>query len=172
MKKICFLSFILLLGMLGAQAQFKIGISGGLPAGDSGDAASYAVLGDMAYFFELSDDFYAGPMVGYSFSFGDAGEKTKAAIQNFAKTPGDNISFLPVGGSFRYYVTDRFLLGIDLAYAIGFNDGNKGGLHYAPKIAYSLGNVVDLVAAYRAISSLEEEGYWDILSLGFEFNFN
>lgn len=170
MKKNILLFFTILLGLIEAQAQFKIGVSGGLPVGDAESASTVALIGDMGYFFDVSDAFFIGVVTGYSFFLGDGKEELTInnGAENFIEKKGDNAQFVPVGLGFRWQFADRFSLGTDLGYAIGINKGNGGGGYYSPRAAYVISEHIDVVLAYRGIVSSQEEGYWDAISLGLE----
>ncbi len=141
----------------GAQGQFNAGISGGIPIGDAGDLATFAIAVDLGYLFEISDSFDAGVATGYSHSFGDE-------INGFEI---DDVQFIPVAASGRFEVAPSFTLGADLGYAIGINDGNDGGFYYSPRAQYSVSEAIDIVLAYRGVSV--DGGSWDIISAGVEF---
>lgn len=166
MKKITLFTLAVFFGLSFAQAQgdFKAGIHAGLPIGDAGDLATFSIAVDLGYLFDLSDQFQAGPTVGYSHSFGDNIDTGIGTVEI------DDVQFIPIGGAGRFHVSDEFSLGLDLGYALGVNDGNDGGFYYSPRAAYSLSDKVDLVLAYRGIS--ENGGSWDIISIGLEFGFD
>ena len=172
MKKFLLLSLTVLLGVTCSQAQLRFGASAGIPVGDAANAATFAVIADLGYFFYLSDKVAAGPITGLSFSFGDGGGDvdTRVGLENFVEEEGENVLFVPIGGGVRWYAAERLTLGADLGYAIGINSGNGGGLYHAPTVAYAMGELVDLVLAYRGILAIEEEGYWETLSLGVVLN--
>lgn len=157
MKKLLLLPIIAVfaIGSASAQGQFKAGVNAGLPVGDSGDFATFAIAVDLGYLFEISDDFQVGPTVGFSNSFLDS------------DFDGDNIQFLPIAAAGRYDVSEQFTLGADLGYAVGINDGNDGGFYYAPRVQYGISETLDLVLAYR--SANRDGGSFDILTLGVEF---
>lgn len=159
MKKIVFFSLTMLLGLQLVQAQgdFRAGLHAGLPIGDAGDFATFAIAVDLGYLFDISDDFQVGPTAGYSHSFGDE-------IGGFEI---DDIQFIPLGGAARFNVSDTFSLGADLGYAIGVNDGNDGGFYYSPRAALMVSNSTSIVLAYRGVSL--DGGSWDIISVGVEF---
>ena len=159
MKKMTLFCLTALLGiaLIQAQGQFRAGGHLGLPIGDAGDLATFAIAVDLGYLFEISDEFDAGVTTGYSHSFGDE-------VSGFDI---DDVQFIPVAASGRFEVAPDFTLGADLGYAIGINDGNDGGFYYSPRAQYSVSDAIDIVAAYRGIS--EDGGSWDIISLGVEF---
>lgn len=163
MKKLfLFAAFAMLsVTFINAQGQFRAGISGGLPIGDAGDLATFAVVVDLGYLFEVSDSFDAGATVGYSHSFGDEIDF------GFGTVEVEDVQFLPVAAAARFEVAPSFTLGADLGYAVGLNDGNDGGFYYAPKAQYGVSETIDIVVAYRGVSV--DGGSWDIVSAGVEF---
>ncbi|WP_182835528.1 outer membrane beta-barrel protein [Flagellimonas lutimaris] len=163
MKKIALFTLAVIFGLSFGQAQgdFTAGIHGGLPIGDAGDLATFAIAVELGYLFDVSDEFKAGPTLGYSHSFGEDIDT------GFGTFEVDDIQFLPIAAAGRFSITDEFSLGADLGYAIGINDGNDGGFYYAPRAAYSVSEAIDIVLAYRGVSL--DGGSWDIISLGLEF---
>lgn len=166
MKKFTVFTLAIFFGLATMQAQgdFKAGIHAGLPIGDAGDLATFSIAVDLGYLFDVSDNFQAGPTIGFSQSFGD---EIDTGIGTFEV---DDVQFLPIAAAGRFHATDEFSLGLDLGYALGINDGNDGGFYYAPRAAYSLSETLDLVLAYRGVSL--DGGSWDIISLGLEIDLN
>ena len=161
MKKLLLIALIAFTGYT-ANAQFTAGVSGGLPIGDAGDFATFAIAVDLGYLFEISDSFSAGVTTGVSHSFGDELDT------GFGTVDLEDVTFLPVGGAARFNVSDAFTLGADLGYAVGLApDGNDGGFYYSPRAQYSVSDLIDIVVAYRGVSL--DGGSWDIISLGLEF---
>ncbi|NAY90794.1 outer membrane beta-barrel protein [Muricauda sp. JGD-17] len=146
-----------------AQGDFKAGAHLGLPIGDAGDLATFAIAVDLGYLFEISDDFSAGPTLGYSHSFGDEIDAGLITVEV------DDVQFLPIGGEARY-AFDDFFVGGGLGYAIGINDGNDGGFYYSPRFGYNVSDKVTIMAAYRGVSV--DGGSWDIITAGVEVNLN
>ncbi len=162
MKKFVLIAFFALAGMsMQAQNQFRAGAHLGLPVGDAGDFATFAIAVDLGYLFEISEEVQVGPTIGYSHSFGDSIDTIIGSIDV------DDVQFLPVAASGHYNFTEEFWFGLDLGYAIGINNGNDGGFYYSPRFAYGVGPQIDIVAAFRGISV--DGGSWDIISLGVEF---
>ena len=158
MKKLFLVAFaVFAFASVSAQGQFKAGISGGIPIGDAGDFATFAIAVDLGYLFEISDEFDAGVTTGYSHSFGDE-------VNGFDI---DDVQFIPVAASRRFEVAPDFTLGADLGYAIGIGDNNDGGFYYSPRVQYSVSEAIDIVAAFRGVSL--DGGSWDIITLGVEF---
>ncbi|WP_299364224.1 outer membrane beta-barrel protein [Winogradskyella sp.] len=162
MKKLILAAFaVFAFATVSAQGQFKAGISGGLPIGDAGDLATFAIAVDLGYLFEISDEFDAGVTTGYSHSFGD---EVTILGETFNE---DDVQFIPVAASGRFEVAPDFTLGADLGYAIGIGDDADGGFYYSPRAQYSVSEAIDIVAAYRGVSV--DGGSWDIISAGIEF---
>ena len=144
-----------------AQGEFRAGIDVGLPIGDAGDLSTFVIAVDLGYLFDLSSNIKAGPIAGYSHSFGDDVTEGPFTVEI------DDIQFIPVGAGGRFNVSDNFSLGADVGYAIGINDNNDGGFYYAPRTSYYAGQSVYIVAAYRGVAL--DNGSWDIISIGIEF---
>ncbi|ARV13426.1 hypothetical protein BTO09_14230 [Gilvibacter sp. SZ-19] len=163
MKKVFLFAALLFagIGSLQAQGEFRAGLSGGIPIGDSGDFATFAIAVDLGYLLEISDEFDAGVTTGYTHTFGD--EVTIAGVTFEV----DDDQFIPIAASGRFEVAPNFTLGADVGYAIGINDGNDGGFYYSPRAPYSVSEAIDIVAAYRGVSV--NGGSWDVISAGVEF---
>lgn len=156
MKKL-FLAAFAVFAFASVNAQeFKAGISGGLPIGDAGDLATFSIAVDLGYLFEISEDFQAGPTAGFNHSFGDS------------DIIDEDFSWVPVGGTGRFAVSEEFTLGADLGYGIGVSpDGVESGFYYAPRVQYSVSDALDVVLAYRNIAL---DGItWSQITLGVEF---
>jgi hypothetical protein len=122
MKKIILFTVIALLGTLAANAQeFKIGINGGLPVGDFSEFDSFTIQADFTYLFEVSDRFEAGPVLSVYHFFGAEVDVFSIAIPDpgdpFNQTVRtDDTTFIPIGGTARFSITDNLILGVDLRY--------------------------------------------------------
>lgn len=164
MKKVLFFAALLVMGVtsMNAQGQFRAGLSGGLPIGDAGDFATFAIAVDLGYLFEISDSFDAGVATGYSHSFGDSVDVGGGITVDI-----EDVQFIPVAASARFEVAPSFTLGADLGYAVGINDGNDGGFYYSPRAQYGVSEAIDIVVAFRGVS--QDGGSWDIVSAGVEF---
>jgi len=162
MKKIILFIAIALLGVtfINAQGQFRAGLSGGLPMGDAGDLATFAIAVDLGYLFEISDSFDAGVATGYSHSFGDEVDF------GFGTVEVEDVQFIPIAASGRVEVAPSFTLGADLGYAVGINEGNDGGFYYSPRAQYGVSEAIDIIAAFRGVAV--DGGSWDIISAGVE----
>ncbi|WP_353778427.1 outer membrane beta-barrel protein [Winogradskyella sp. 3972H.M.0a.05] len=163
MKKFCLVAVFAIAAMfsVNAQGQFRAGLSGGIPIGDAGDLATFAIAVDLGYLFEISDSFDAGVATGYSHSFGDSIDILGVSVDL------DDVQFIPIAASGRFEVAPDFTLGADVGYAVGIGDGSDGGFYYSPRAQYSVSEAIDIVAAYRGVSV--DGGSWDIITAGVEF---
>ncbi len=166
MKKLVLVTLTLVFGIFSAHSQgrFQAGGHLGLPVGDAGDLATFAIALDLAYILEINDNISAGPTVGYSHSFGD-----DTTIGGFTVSI-DDVQFLPIGGRAQFDITDQFLARAELGYGVGINDGNDGGFYFSPQVGYSVSDMIDIIAAYRSVS--RDGGSWDMITLGASFWFN
>lgn len=162
MKKLLLFTVFAMLSVtfVTAQGQFRAGLSGGIPIGDAGDFATFAIAVDLGYLFEISDSFDAGIATGYSHSFGDTIDVAGMQIDL------DDVQFIPIAGSARFEVAPSFTLGGDIGYALGVSDGNDGGFYYSPRAQYGVTETIDIVIAFRGISV--DGGSWDIVTAGVE----
>lgn len=165
MKKLLLIALFATFG-LSANAQFTAGLSGGLPIGDAGDLATFAIAVDLGYLFEISDSFSAGPTVGFQHNFGE--ETTIDTGFGSVTIEAEDTQFLPIGAAARFSVSEAFTLGADLGYGVGISpDGNDGGFYYSPRAQYSVSDLIDIVLAYRGVSL--DGGSWDVITAGVEF---
>ena len=157
MRKLILCAAIVAFAFTNVNAQeFKAGINAALPIGDAGDLSTFGLALDVAYLFEVSEEFNVGPSIGYNHSFGDS------------DIIDEDFSWLPIAAAGRYSVSEEFTLGADLGYAIGISpDGVDGGFYYAPRVQYGVSEALDIVLAYRGISL---DGItWSQITLGVEF---
>ncbi|MBF8150553.1 hypothetical protein ITJ86_11640 [Winogradskyella sp. F6397] len=164
MKKLFLCAALAVCSFASVNAQsFNGGLSAALPMGDAGDISSFGVNLDVNYLWEVSEEFNVGLAAGYHHYFGSEEE-----IPFFGTVEYDDFGFLPIGGAARFSASEKFIIGLDLGYAIGISpDGNDGGFYYAPKVQYAITESLDIVIAYKGIS--RDGGSFDALSLGVEF---
>ena len=124
------------LGQVGPQLGGHLGI----PTGDTEDATSLNLGLDASYLWWVSDSFYAGLSTGYT---------TWLLKDEF---DGDNLSFIPVAATGNVILGENWLLGADVGYGIGLNDGNDGGFYYQPKLGYSFNQNTNLFLGYKSIT--------------------
>lgn len=160
---IAFLTF----GFIQAQdSGFRIGVHLGLPVGDASDVSSLAMGGDIAYLFDISEDFKVGASVGYLTYSGKKFEGYKR----------DNLGFLPIAATAKYSIMENLFIGADLGYALGLSPSESdGGFYYLPKLGYQI-DLFEVYVGYRGISNkFSVDGYSsnvDISSVTIGFNYN
>lgn len=141
------------------EGNFTVGINGGIPVGDLEEFTTFNLGADLAYRFEVAEQFEIGGLVGYSHFFGDSGGDDDLSWEV------DDVQFLPVAASARFKM-NSFFAGADIGYAIGINEGNDGGFYYRPHAGYNFGRI-GVLASYSGISI--EESTASSLNLGIEF---
>ena len=146
MKKLL-LAIIALVTMNVAHSQvgnFTFGINGGIPVGDIEEYATFNLGGEVAYRFNVSEQFEVGGLAGYSHFFGDSGE------DEFGSWEVEDFQFLPLAASARVNVSS-FFAGADVGYAVGVNEDNEGGFYYKPHAGVNFGKI-GVLASYSGIS--------------------
>ncbi|AUC14838.1 hypothetical protein BTO06_06650 [Tenacibaculum sp. SZ-18] len=144
MKKFLLTIAIAVFGFAANAQEGTLNVGGNiaLPIGDAGDAYSFSYGGEVNYLFNLSEDFN----LGASFSY----------IQYLGKEVNGfdvpNVAFLPVAAAGRYNLSDKFVVGADLGFAIGVDEGNDGGFYYRPMVGYKVMENITLQATYAGIS--------------------
>ncbi|HLS31483.1 MAG TPA: hypothetical protein VK021_11545 [Flavobacteriaceae bacterium] len=169
MKKV----FVVLVAFLAfgfAQAQdsgFRIGVHLGLPVSDADKITSLAMGGDLAYLFNVSEEFKAGASLGYLHY---SGKKTHGHKR-------EGLGFLPIAATAKYAIIENIFVGADLGYALGLSPSiNDGGFYYLPKVGYQI-DLFEVYIGYRGIANkFSLEGYSENLdissvTLGFNYNF-
>lgn len=142
---------------------FNIGVSAGLPSGDASDAYTFSAIIDASYLTEVSKEFHVGGAVGFIYSFGDSQD-----IPLIGSVDIDDAGFLPLAAAGRYTVSEEFVLGADIGYALGVTPSElDGGFYYAPRVQYYFLENLSAVASYRGVSV--SGGSFDFLTLGVEF---
>ncbi len=132
------------------EGTFNVGANIGLPLGDAGDAYSFSYGGEVNYLFGLSDDFELGASFSYLQFLGK--DQTFTAGGTEVTVEGASVAFLPVAAAARYNVSEKFVLGADLGYAIGVDTGLDSGFYYRPMVGYKVMDNITLQATYSGIS--------------------
>ena len=98
MKRLALFTLALTFGVLTVQSQgrFQAGGHLGLPIGDAGDLATFAIALDLAYILEIDEGISAGPRIGYSHSFGE-----DVSVGGF-NISVDDVQFIPIGGRAQF----------------------------------------------------------------------
>ena len=172
MKKLFLLTALAVFGLT-ANAQddsgsasnggFKAGINLALPIGDAGDISTFSIALDLAYLWEMSEQFDLGIATGFSNAFGDSYEFIGL------DTEYDDVQFIPIAAAGRFNINNKMYAGADIGYAIGINDGNDGGFYYRPRFGYSFTDLIGINASYTGISM--DGSTWSTIGVGVEFSF-
>lgn len=155
MKKLIVLTALAVFGFSQINAQegnFKVGAFFGLPMGDFSDTHSFNAGVDIAYLFNIVDSFQVGPATGYSHSFGKTETISSGIIS--IEIEYEDMQFIPLAAAARFNL-DALYFGADLGYAIGIDDGNKGGVYYRPKVGYNFGPLAAFLS-YTGVSAKHE----------------
>ena len=149
MKKVLLIAAFALFGFsVQAQEGFKVGVNAQLPVGDASDFTSFGLGLDVAYMFEVSDQFNVGVASGFSNLFGKTID-----LGDFGEAEASDYSYIPLAAAARFDVSEDFSIGADLGYAIGVSEGdNNSGFYYKPTVGYMLSEGTQLNLSYAGIS--------------------
>ena len=146
------------------DGQFNVGANVGIPAADADTGYSFAFSVEANYLFEISDDFKVGPSVEYAHYLGK-----EITVGGFTVDTED-ASFLPLAAAARFNASEKFIVGLNIGYAVGLSpDGNDGGFHYRPSVGYAISEKATVQASYSGISV--EGGTFANIGLGVVFGF-
>ncbi|AUC84432.1 hypothetical protein CW731_03560 [Polaribacter sp. ALD11] len=151
MKKVFFIAFLAVasLGELNAQeGVLNGGFNIGVPTGDASDISNLTLGAELNYMFPVADGFTLGPSVQYSHFFG----KDVDLIGGGTLEVSD-ASFLPISGAARFNVSEKFVVGANIGYAVGLDENNDGGFYYRPIVGYKIGGTTQLNLSYSGISN-------------------
>ena len=146
MKRSVLLAVIAVMTMSVAHSQrgnFSVGVNGAVPVGDIEEVTTFNMGADAAYRFNLGQQIQLGALAAYSQYFGDSGE------DEFGSWEVDDIQFVPLAASARVKMRSLFAGG-DVGYALGVNDGNKGGFYYKPHVGINFGKL-GVLGSYSGI---------------------
>ncbi|QOD61534.1 transporter [Polaribacter haliotis] len=151
MKKVLFIAFLAIAGLGKMNAQEGVlngGFNIGLPTGDFNNSNSFTLGAELNYMFPVAEGFTLGPSIQYSHFFGKDIDLVGGGTFDTPDT-----SFLPISGAARFNVSDKFVVGANIGYAVGINEGNEGGFYYRPIIGYKVGETTQLNLSYSGISN-------------------
>ena len=162
MKKVLLVAIFAIFGLstVNAQGVFNGGINIGIPSGDADNVSSFVLGGELNYMFPVSEGFTLGPSVAVSHFFGKE-------VTVLGTTFKQDATFLPIAGAARFNVSDSFVLGGDIGYALGLDSGNDGGFYYRPVIGYKIGDTTQLNVSYSNVNV--NSANWASISLGVMF---
>ena len=162
MKTRIYLLIGLLLLTFGSYAQngYRAGIGAMLPSGDAEELSTFGLNVDLGYLFSLGEDVELGPVTGYQHFFGETINGSDFELEI------DATQFIPAAAAIVWNPAARLLIGGDVGYAFGLNEGNDGGFYYAPRLSYGVSDAVYFVGSYRSVSL--DGGNWNSIQAGIE----
>lgn len=169
MRVSLFILFITLSSLQTLNAQyvdrtnFRAGVNGGLVQGDFSESYSLVLGVDIYNHWGISKTVDLGLATGFSNAFGEKQSITQGGT--FTETTFDNIQFIPLAGSVRFFLARGFKIGGDVGYGLGINEGNDGGLYYRPVLGIEMnGGSSEFNVSY---SSLNGENTLSSILAGF-----
>lgn len=133
------------------RTSFRAGLNAGMVTGDLTEAYSLTLGVDLYQHWGISKAVDLGVTTGFSNAFGEKQEISAGGVT--IETEFDNIQFIPVAGSVRFYPTTGFKFGGDVGYAIGINEGEEGGLYYRPSLGIDINSgTTELNISYVAVN--------------------
>ena len=138
-----FFLFIITTQSTFSQSAFRIGIEGGIPNRKLEETHSLHTGADVSYKIDVIDFMQFGAKLGYSRYFGKD-------IEGESQNVNEDISFLPIAGIARLFITEELYAGTDLGYAIGLSEGNNGSLYFKPHLGFNFG-IFDIIGSYEMI---------------------
>lgn len=164
MKKLLLAAFVAIIGVSSINAQEGVlngGLNVGIPTGDTNDFYGLTLGAELNYMFPVAEGFTLGPSVQYSHFFGKDYDFGGITFET------EDASFLPISGAARFNVSEKFVVGANVGYAIGLSDDYDGGFYYRPVVGYKVGERTQLNISYSGISN---EGLdLNSVNLGFMF---
>lgn len=151
MKKIFFVVMAVFGLAANAQGQFNVGLNVGLPLENKGEPKSFALLAEVNYLFEISDEFKIGPSVAYNVLFGRDTSIGTGFTGQKATVEGEIVNFLPLAVAGRFNPSEDFILGADLGYGVTLDKEEEGGFYYRPLVAYKIADNIALQFSYSGI---------------------
>ena len=150
MKKVLFIAFLAIAGLGKMNAQQGVlngGLNVGIPVGDADNVSNFTLGAELNYMFPVAEGFTLGPSVQYSHFFGKEFD-----LGGGITAEASDLSFLPISGAARFNITNDFIVGANIGYAVGLDDGNDGGFYYRPIIGHKIGDNTQLNLSYSGIS--------------------
>lgn len=172
MKKLFLVGALTLFGAMNAQTtgNFKIGAHVGLPVGDLADVSDFNLGADIAYVWDLAENFKAGVTTGYSYYIG--GKTYSYTLPGYGtvsmETEGSGI--IPLAATAEYAISPNFFIGGDIGYAFftESGDGDSGAIYYQPKIGYKF-NTSEIYLGYKGMS--RDGSSISSINLGYAYTF-
>lgn len=146
MKKLLLIMCVAFIGYSASaqEGNLRAGAYLGFPIGDASKVSSFALGLDGVYLFEVSEKFEAGFGTGLSFYTG--------------KNGAQSATFLPFYGAARFNIDKKFMVGVDLGYAVALSSGLKGGFQYRPMFGYNIDEKFQVTVSLAGIARGDNNG--------------
>ena len=156
-KKTIILTFSLVLSLsyYAQDGKISYGANVGLPTGTTSDVYSFSLGADATYLLNSDEDFSYGAAVNLQYYIGKS-------IGGFDV---ENALLLPIAGAGRYKVSDEFLVGADLGYALILSGGSGGTFYFKPLVGYNLSDTMQLNAFFSKADTISNFGVGIMFSL-------
>ncbi|OAD46143.1 transporter [Polaribacter atrinae] len=151
MKKLLIVAFVTIMGVGAVNAQEGVlngGLNVGVPTGDANDFYGLTLGAELNYMYPVAEGFTLGPSIQYSHFFGKDVE-----VLGGSTIEVSDASFLPISGAARFNVSEKFVVGANLGYAIGLSEDLDGGFYYRPVVGYKIDDTTQLNISYSGISN-------------------
>lgn len=166
MKKIVLAGALALIGLMNVNAQeghFKLGAHVGLPVGDFSDSHSFNLGLDVAYLWQITNEFELGATTGFTNYFGK-----KETFMGYSFTY-DDVQMIPLAATAKFNIVPQFFVGTDIGYVFFLNkDSDTGAFYYQPKVGYNL-EKSEIFVGYKGMAKSGET--LGAISLGYAYNF-
>jgi len=166
MRKSILITVLALTGTAIFGQGFRAGINLGIPTSDAQDLHSFAIGVDLNFLWEVSDNIDVGIASGYSNFFGE-----EVDFGSFGIVDVDDAGFLPLAGAGRIILSEQFVIGAHVGYAIAITpDDSEGGFYYRPLLGYNLTESTQITVSYSGIETADDS--FAALLAGFNFSLN
>ncbi len=161
MKKLIFLFALALLSFEGfSQNGFRIGLNGGIPAGDANTFSGWTSGLDLDYDWALSEKVSAGLSTGIT--------------SYFARSAYASYDYIPIVGSVDFGLSNKLYLGGDAGIAIGLNSGTSTNFLYRIQLRYQASSRIDFAVRWNSVSTNFQNNFVsisDVSDIGFSFGY-
>jgi hypothetical protein len=166
MKKLNFSLLLMFIGFMAFGQGFRAGVNIGIPTSDTQDLHSFVLGVDLNFLWEVSANMNFGIAAGYSNFFGE-----EVDFGSFGIVDIDDAGFLTLAGAGRLILSDQFVIGADVGYALAITpDDSEGGFYYMPNLGYNLSEVSQITVSYRHIET-DDDSFVALLA-GINFSLN
>ncbi len=123
------------------------GPNAGLVVGDFSNNYDSTLGLDVFYMYGISKKFLIGGSTGFANYFSD-----EPLVRDGIQQEAESLQFIPLTASIRSVRFKYLVVGTDIGYAFGLNEGNDGGFYLSSRITHFIGDKVPVFFGYRRIS--------------------